>query len=61
MEKTKVFTVRETSRGRYSITSGRDCTYNRYQLSPHELFGAMQEITFIFNNEFDTAVLFEID
>lgn len=60
MEKTKVFTVMQNGDKTYSITCGRNCTYNKHDVPASKLFDSMQEITSTFNNVFNTAVLFEI-
>jgi len=65
MEKTAIFTISKASATgngrRYNITSKQFNTYNKINIPENELFLAMEELTDVFNNVINYAILFEID
>lgn len=60
MEKTAIFTIVKGARG-YDIKCKAYNTYNRYGLAKDEIMTAMEQITDVFNNVLEIAVLFEVE
>ena len=60
MDKTAIFTISKSGR-RYNIKSKQFNTYNKIDVPETELFNALEELSDVFNNVLDYAILFEID
>ena len=60
MERTATFTLSKGTKG-YDIKCKAFNTYNRYNLAKDEIFTAMEQISDVFNNVLEIAVVFDVE
>jgi hypothetical protein len=60
MERTATFTISNGTKG-YDIKCKAFNAYNRYNLAKDEIFTAMEQISDVFNNVLEIAVVFDVE